>query len=321
MTVSRGSMRSPSCSARTSSSSQPGVNSPSGPQRPAHSLQDRHRLVDAAEDRALLLEDLHEDLRPAPLRLEQVARQVEVLVGVVAGPELVDREAEDARVQAVADGRHRPHPRPERRVTDARALLDELRPHIRDERVLAAIAAVPAHGLRPRRPGGRGVGQPGAGDRLRPDDLPAAGRRADGRAARRPPRRPRARRGHRIRLPRGDPRGARRPRLVGRAPRRAQRHGGPRAGGGGRAGRRARRGRRLATACPRTAPTTRSTSRRRRPQDDLAPFEAQLAPGGRLIAPVVGRRRRQRLLLAEHGPGGVVRTPLDEVRFVPLVRD
>jgi protein-L-isoaspartate(D-aspartate) O-methyltransferase len=57
------------------------------------------------------------------------------------------------------------------------------------------------------------------------------------------------------------------------------------------------------------------------PQDDLAPFEAQLAPGGRLIAPVVGRRRRQRLLLAERGPGGVVRTPLDEVRFVPLVRD
>ncbi len=57
------------------------------------------------------------------------------------------------------------------------------------------------------------------------------------------------------------------------------------------------------------------------PQDDLAPFEAQLAPGGRLIAPVVGRRRRQRLLLVEHGPGGVVRTPLDEVRFVPLVRD
>ena len=78
-----------------------------GPAAPGALLQDRHRLVDAAEDRALLLEDLHEDLRPAPLRLEQVARQVEVLVGVVAGPELVDREAEDARVQAVADGRHR----------------------------------------------------------------------------------------------------------------------------------------------------------------------------------------------------------------------
>ena len=80
---------------------------PAGRAAPGALLQDRDRLVDAAQDRALLLEDLHEDLRTAALRLEQVARQVEVLVGVVAGPELVHREAEDAGVQAVAHGRHR----------------------------------------------------------------------------------------------------------------------------------------------------------------------------------------------------------------------
>ena len=57
------------------------------------------------------------------------------------------------------------------------------------------------------------------------------------------------------------------------------------------------------------------------PEADLAPFEAQLAPGGRLVAPVVVRRRRQRLVLSERGPRGVARTPLEEVRFVPLVRD
>jgi protein-L-isoaspartate(D-aspartate) O-methyltransferase len=58
------------------------------------------------------------------------------------------------------------------------------------------------------------------------------------------------------------------------------------------------------------------------PEDDLAPLEAQLASGGRLVAPVVGRRRRrQRLVLSERRPEGVVRTPLEEVRFVPLVRD
>jgi protein-L-isoaspartate(D-aspartate) O-methyltransferase len=45
---------------------------------------------------------------------------------------------------------------------------------------------------------------------------------------------------------------------------------------------------------------------------------AQLAPGGRLIAPVGGDR--QRLTLVRRTPEGVRRTRLEAVRFVPLVR-
>jgi protein-L-isoaspartate(D-aspartate) O-methyltransferase len=53
-------------------------------------------------------------------------------------------------------------------------------------------------------------------------------------------------------------------------------------------------------------------------EDALAPLEAQLAPGGRLVAPVGGvdqhlvRSRRQR--------DGIARETLEAVRFVPLVR-
>jgi protein-L-isoaspartate(D-aspartate) O-methyltransferase len=69
---------------------------------------------------------------------------------------------------------------------------------------------------------------------------------------------------------------------------------------------------------------------------DAAPFDAinvaaageregldtlmeQLAPGGRLVAPVIGRR--QRLAVAHREPDGVRWRHLEEVRFVPLVRD
>jgi protein-L-isoaspartate(D-aspartate) O-methyltransferase len=54
------------------------------------------------------------------------------------------------------------------------------------------------------------------------------------------------------------------------------------------------------------------------PRDALGPLEDQLAEGGRLVAPV--RHRRQRLVLVRRVDGGLRREPLEEVRFVPLVR-
>jgi protein-L-isoaspartate(D-aspartate) O-methyltransferase len=51
----------------------------------------------------------------------------------------------------------------------------------------------------------------------------------------------------------------------------------------------------------------------------LAELEAQLAPGGRLIAPIT--EPMQRLSLTRRTPTGLERELLEEVRFVPLVRD
>jgi protein-L-isoaspartate(D-aspartate) O-methyltransferase len=51
----------------------------------------------------------------------------------------------------------------------------------------------------------------------------------------------------------------------------------------------------------------------------LGDLEAQLAPGGRLIAPVT--EPLQRLCLTRRTPSGLQRELLEEVRFVPLVRD
>ena len=50
-----------------------------------------------------------------------------------------------------------------------------------------------------------------------------------------------------------------------------------------------------------------------------AALERQLAPGGRLIAPVGSSE--QRLMLTRRTPDGLVRSELEGVRFVPLVRD
>ena len=50
----------------------------------------------------------------------------------------------------------------------------------------------------------------------------------------------------------------------------------------------------------------------------LETLEAQLAPGGRLVAPLA--RRRQHLALARRDPDGVRWYELEEVRFVPLIR-
>jgi protein-L-isoaspartate(D-aspartate) O-methyltransferase len=54
-------------------------------------------------------------------------------------------------------------------------------------------------------------------------------------------------------------------------------------------------------------------------RDALVALEEQLAPGGRLVAPITGRR--QRLTVARRERGRVRWRELEEVRFVPLVRD
>jgi protein-L-isoaspartate(D-aspartate) O-methyltransferase len=54
-------------------------------------------------------------------------------------------------------------------------------------------------------------------------------------------------------------------------------------------------------------------------RDALRTLEEQLAPGGRLVAPVTGRR--QRLAVARREGDRVSWRALEEVRFVPLVRD
>ena len=58
-------------------------------------LQHRDRLVDPAEVRVPLLEDLHHHARAAVVADQDLARVVEVRVGVVALPHLLDRELED----------------------------------------------------------------------------------------------------------------------------------------------------------------------------------------------------------------------------------
>ena len=54
-------------------------------------------------------------------------------------------------------------------------------------------------------------------------------------------------------------------------------------------------------------------------REGLAELEDQLALGGRLIAPVT--EPLQRLSLTRRTPAGLERELLEEVRFVPLVRD
>jgi protein-L-isoaspartate(D-aspartate) O-methyltransferase len=54
-------------------------------------------------------------------------------------------------------------------------------------------------------------------------------------------------------------------------------------------------------------------------RDALQTLEGQLAPGGRLVAPVTGRR--QRLMVGRRDRDRVDWRQLEEVRFVPLVRD
>ena len=60
-------------------------------------LEHGDRLVDPAEVRVLLLKGLHDDPRVAPVAQEHLPRVVEVGVGVVALPHLLDGELEDLR--------------------------------------------------------------------------------------------------------------------------------------------------------------------------------------------------------------------------------
>lgn len=55
------------------------------------------------------------------------------------------------------------------------------------------------------------------------------------------------------------------------------------------------------------------------PPDVLPVLEAQLAAGGRLVAPVVGAGE-ERLVRCTASSSGIVREELEPVRFVPLVR-
>jgi protein-L-isoaspartate(D-aspartate) O-methyltransferase len=55
------------------------------------------------------------------------------------------------------------------------------------------------------------------------------------------------------------------------------------------------------------------------PPDALPPLEAQLAAGGRLVAPVAGEGE-ERLVRSRSESSGIVREELEPVRFVPLVR-
>jgi protein-L-isoaspartate(D-aspartate) O-methyltransferase len=53
-------------------------------------------------------------------------------------------------------------------------------------------------------------------------------------------------------------------------------------------------------------------------EDALAPLEAQLSPGGRLVAPVGDKQ--QHLVRVHREPDGIRREAFEAVRFVPLVR-
>jgi protein-L-isoaspartate(D-aspartate) O-methyltransferase len=53
--------------------------------------------------------------------------------------------------------------------------------------------------------------------------------------------------------------------------------------------------------------------------ESLSELEAQLAPGGRLVAPITDEQ--QRLAVATRTDRGLERQLFEEVRFVPLVRD
>jgi protein-L-isoaspartate(D-aspartate) O-methyltransferase len=53
------------------------------------------------------------------------------------------------------------------------------------------------------------------------------------------------------------------------------------------------------------------------PESALRELEEQLAPGGRMVAPLAGRR--QHLVVARRGADGIEREAYEEVRFVPLI--
>lgn len=71
---------------------------------------------------------------------------------------------------------------------------------------------------------------------------------------------------------------------------------------------------------PDQAPFDRINVAAAAPLEELSALEAQLAPGGRLVAPVEDERGAQRLVLVRRDPDGrLEREPFEAVRFVPLV--
>src|SRR6202011_5351053 len=65
-------------------------------------LEDGDRLIHAANYRLLLLEDLHEGVRMAIVRAQDVDRAIEVDVAVIAFANSLDWESEDRRLQPLA---------------------------------------------------------------------------------------------------------------------------------------------------------------------------------------------------------------------------
>src|SRR5580700_7314038 len=61
--------------------------------------QNREGLVDAAEHRVVALEDLHPHLRVVAVPLHDLARPVEVRVGIITGAHLLDGKVEDERAE------------------------------------------------------------------------------------------------------------------------------------------------------------------------------------------------------------------------------
>ena len=66
-------------------------------------LEDRDRLVDTAEHRVLLLEDLHRHVWMLALGLEQALGEHEIRVRVIAAANPIDGETEDLGVEARRD--------------------------------------------------------------------------------------------------------------------------------------------------------------------------------------------------------------------------
>jgi len=199
---------------------------------------------------------------------------------------------------------------------DARRLVEELRPHIADERVLEAIGAIPRDRFVPRRlraraweNGALGIGcgqtisQPLVVARMAdllalcPDDRVLDVGTGSGYAAAVLARLA----GHVWSI-------ERHPRLSARAARALEAAGVENVTlllGDGTGG--------VEEGAPYDAINVGAAG----PRSALAALEEQLAPGGRLVAPVTGPT--QRLALTERGPEGLTTRLLEEVRFVPLV--
>ena len=81
-------------------------------------LEDGDRLVGPSHDSAPPLKDLHGDGGATATAKQQLPRPEEVLVGVVAAPDALDRQAEDSRGNPGWPPQDRRHP-PYRRATQA----------------------------------------------------------------------------------------------------------------------------------------------------------------------------------------------------------